>query len=77
MPRAKSRETGQFKTTLVGALGNVEDSLRRFGADSGVPVKNVILSSNVTLGVNNPADPGVAVWFSWDGAGDQVCISNT
>jgi hypothetical protein len=71
-PRAVKREKGQFKTTLPYALGNVETSLRLFGQDSRKPVTNVVLSSNCTLGVNAPDDPGVAVWFTWDGM--QVCI---
>lgn len=71
-PRSQRRENGQFKTSLAGALKNVQDSLRKFGADSRKPVSNVVLSSNVTLGVTRPADPGVAVWFTWDGL--QVCI---
>jgi len=72
-PRYKhARVSGAFKTSLSGALKNVQDSLRRFGADSGKSVKDVVLSSNVTLGVNRPDDPGVAVWFTWDGM--QVCI---
>lgn len=72
LPRAKSRERGNFKTTLAGALNNVETSLRRFGADSGKPVKDIVLSSNCALGVHRPTDPGVAAWFVWDG--EQVCI---
>jgi hypothetical protein len=71
-PRSTRRETGQFKTSLAKALENVQTSLRLFGRDSGKPVANVILSSNVTLGANKPADPGVAAWFTWDGM--QVCI---
>jgi len=71
-PRSTRRETGQFKTTLEGALRNVEDSLRRFGADSGKVVSALVISSNYTLGVRSPADPGVAVYFTWDGL--QVCI---
>lgn len=70
--RTKSREAGRFKTTLAGALKNVETSLQLFGRDSGKPVASIVLSSNVTLGVDRPADPGVAVWFTWDGM--QVCI---
>lgn len=66
------REAGSFKTALPGAMKNVQDSLRRFGALSNKPVSSVVISSNVTLGVNNPADPGVAVWFVWEG--NQVCI---
>lgn len=72
IPRSKSREKGQFRTTLPGALDNVESSLRAFGRDSGKAVSGIVLSSNVTLGVNKPADPGVAVWFTWEGI--QVCI---
>lgn len=72
MPRARGREAGQFRTTLTVALENVESSLRLFGRDSGKAVSGVVLSSNVTLGQTKPDDPGVAVWFTWDG--DQVCI---
>lgn len=72
-PRASKREGGQFKTTLAGALKNVQDSLRRFAVDSKTPLENVVISSNVTLGANVPADPGVAIWFRW---GDMpVCIA--
>lgn len=67
-----ARQPGAFKTTLIGAMTNVSDSLRRFGADSDKPVTDVVISSNVTLGVNTPADPGVAIWFKWDGL--SVCI---
>ncbi len=72
-PRSKSREKGAFKTTLAGALNNVQDSLRRFAADSTKKLDGVVMSSNVTLGVQRPDDPGVAVWFTWDGLG--VCIA--
>lgn len=65
--RSKRREKGQFKTTLPGALNNVRDSLRRFSADSGKKLENVVISSNVTLGNEKPEDPGVSVWFVWDG----------
>lgn len=72
MPRQKSREAGKFRTSLSAALKNVEASLRAFGRDSGKNVTSIVLSSNFTLGVSKPADPGVAVWFTWDGL--QVCI---
>jgi len=72
-PRAKSREKGAFKTTLAGAINNVQDSLRRFASDSGNKLDGLVISSNVTLGVNSPNDPGVAVWFTWDGLG--VCVA--
>jgi hypothetical protein len=67
-----ARQPGQFKTTLAGAMNNVADSLRRFGTDSGKAVADLVISSNVTLGRNNPEDPGVAIWFKWDGL--SVCI---
>lgn len=70
--RAKRREAGRFKTTLAGALKNVEDSLRRFATDSGKKLEGVVISSNYSLGNRKPADPGVAVWFTWDEM--QVCI---
>jgi hypothetical protein len=70
--RHKLREKGQFKVTLAAALANVKTSLERFGKDSGKKVESIVLSSNVTLGNDRPADPGIAVWFVWDGL--QVCI---
>lgn len=73
LPRTERRVTSAFKTGLIGALKNVQDSLRLFGADSGKQLTNVVISSNVTLGENRPADPGVSVWFDWDGA--QRCIA--
>lgn len=70
--RAKWREAGRFKTALPNAIKNVQTSLRGFATDSGKKLKGLVISSNVTLGVDAPADPGVAVWFVWDGL--QVCI---
>lgn len=72
-PRRQNREAGAFKTALAGALKNVQDSLRKFASDSGKRIEGLVISSNVTLGVNRPTDPGVAVWFAWDGL--QVCIA--
>jgi hypothetical protein len=72
-PRATRREPGRFKASLSASLKNVQDSLRLFGTDSGKKLEDLVISSNVTLGVNTPADPGVAVWFKWDGL--QVCIA--
>lgn len=70
--RSARREASRFKTSLADALRNVQDSLRRFGTDSGRPVTNIVLSSNCTLGVERPSDPGVAAWFTWDG--ESICI---
>ncbi len=73
IPRyTRAREKGQFRTQLNSALKNVKDSLRLFAADSGKAMTNVVISSNVTLGAEKPSDPGVAVWFIWDGL--SVCI---
>lgn len=72
IPRYKAREAGRFKTTLHAALGNVEDSIRRFSSDSGKKVSEITISSNYSLGERRPADPGVAVWFTWDDM--QICI---
>lgn len=72
IPRSTRRESGQFRTSLSAALTNVRDSLRRFAADSGKKIEGLVISSNVTLGNQRPSDPGVAVWFTWDGL--QVCI---
>ena len=71
-PRTKTREKGQFKTTLHGALNNVKESLRRFAVDSGKKLEGLVISSNYSLGVERPNDPGVSVWFTWDAL--QVCI---
>lgn len=71
-PRTQRRLPDQFKSSLSAALNNVQKSLAAFGKDSGKKVESVCLSSNVTLGQQRPADPGVAVWFGWDGL--QVCI---
>ncbi|ELT47405.1 J domain-containing protein [Brucella intermedia] len=72
MPRNKNREKGQFRTSLAGALKNVDTSLRAFGRESGKPISDLVISSNVTLGVTKPNDPGVAIWFRWDG--EMRCI---
>lgn len=71
-PRAKYRENGKFKTELPNAIKNVQASLRGFANDSGKKLEGLVISSNVSLGNDVPADPGVAVWFTWDGL--QVCI---
>lgn len=68
-----ARGAGAFKTSLSGALSNVRDSLRLFGQDSGRAVSDVVITSNVTLGGMVGGDPGIAVWFMWDG--EQRCIA--
>lgn len=65
-PRTKSPAKSQFKTTLPTAIDNVQDSLRRFAADSGLKVEGFLVSSNATLMDRSPKDSGVAVFFTWD-----------
>lgn len=71
-PRAKWRDHGKFKTALPNAIKNVQSSLKLFASDSGKKLDGLVISSNVSLGADSPADPGVAVWFTWDGL--QICI---
>lgn len=70
--RSCKRESGQFRTSLAGALKNVNTSITAFARDSRKSVGNIVISSNVTLGSARPDDPGVAVWFVWDGM--SVCF---
>lgn len=72
-PRTERRVSSAFKTGLHSALKNVQDSLRLFGQDTDKPVSGIVLSSNVSLGNDRPVDPGIAVWFTWDGA--ERCIA--
>lgn len=75
LPRSTSRVKSAFRTTLGKAIENVQTSLRLFGSESGKPAANVVCSSNVggLLSTKAPDDPGVAVWFDWDG--EQRCIA--
>jgi hypothetical protein len=73
LPRTKQPGASRFRTSLTGAVSNVSDELRRFGADSGRKVENVVISSNCSLANLRPADAGVAVYFTWDGI--QCCIA--
>jgi hypothetical protein len=73
LPRTERKAASQFKTGLPAALKNVRTALEAFGRDSGKTVTDIVLSSNVTLGHDRPADTGVAAWFTWDGA--QRCIA--
>ena len=65
--RTRYRDRSQFRTKLDGAIKNVRDSLRLFAADSGKAMGRVEVTCNASLMGNTPADPGVAVWFVWDG----------
>jgi hypothetical protein len=73
-PRSARREKGKFSTTLAGALDKVQTSLRLFAKDSGKTISGVVISSNYSLGNERPADPGVAVYFVWDGLGVAIPV---
>jgi hypothetical protein len=72
-PRTKDKLSSRFKTTVAAALKNVSNSLVLFGKDSETPTTDIVISSNVSLGNNNPNDCGVAVWFTWEKK--QLCIA--
>jgi hypothetical protein len=72
-PLTSHPTSSRFRTGLARALANVETSLRLFGLDSGRAVGRVLISSNYTLGDQTPKDPGVAVYFTWDGI--STCIA--
>lgn len=78
-PRWKTyRVKGSFKTDFENAVRNVRKSLELFAKDSGKKIESPVLSSNIDMNPltentgKRPNDPGVAVWFVWDGL--QVCI---
>lgn len=71
-PRTKRPQKSQFKSTLASALNNVKKSLELLASDSSKKVEGLIISSNVTLGEQTPADAGVAIYFTWDGI--STCI---
>lgn len=71
-PRIKNRESSRFDTSLFKALENVQGELARFAKDSGKKLEEIIISSNYSLTDTKPKDPGVAVYFTWDG--ERSCI---
>ncbi len=74
LPRTERKAQSQFKTGLPAAIRNVQKSLADFGKDSGKPVADVAVTSNVAgLTLSQPKDTGIAVWFTWEG--QQRCIA--
>jgi hypothetical protein len=69
VPRSKARVKSSFRTELKAAVSNVRKSLELFAADSGKRIGDLVVTSDVAgiLG-DIPKDPGVALWFEWDGA---------
>lgn len=56
------REQSRFDTTVARALEFVEEEVRRLGG------KQLVISSNCTLGNMRPEDPGVCAYFIYQGA---------
>jgi hypothetical protein len=54
---APRRENSKFDQRLETALANLRHQIELMGG------KQVVLSSNCTLGMDNPADPGVVAYF--------------
>ena len=68
-PRTDARRRERWPghtVTLARSLTECQAELRRLGATG------VVLSSNVTLGAERPADPGVVAYCTYDGT--QVAI---
>lgn len=74
LPRTERKVASQFRTSLAGAIKNVQKSLTAFGGDTGRAVSNIAVTSNVGgIAFETPKDTGVAIWFDWEGA--QRCIA--
>lgn len=69
-PRTKVRQRGAYRSSLSGALKNLRGELRHLCGEQAA--RTLVLSSNVTLGQERPADPGVVAYFTWDG--NQMAI---
>lgn len=63
-PRTQSRQKGLYKTSLAGALKNLRTELRLLCGD--MASRSMVLSSNATLGSENPTDPGVVAYIVWE-----------
>lgn len=66
--RSPARVPSRFKTSLANAMKNVRESLTGFERDTKLKVTGIVISTNATISTHRPHDPGVAVWFKWDGA---------
>lgn len=73
IPRTAMRMRPREGIGMSAAVWALHDSLSLFGRESGCPVTEVVISSNVCIGTPRPKDPGVALYFQWDGA--QRCIA--
>src|SRR6185436_16757922 len=75
-PRER-REQGKFRTNYADALKNVQKSLHAFAVDSGKAINDPVLSTNINpnpLAKKEAVDPGVSVWFTWDGLAVAIAV---
>lgn len=63
-PRTASPQKGAYRTSLAGALKNLKTQVGLLCGNAAAA--SLVLSSNVTLGRENPRDPGVVAFFLWD-----------
>lgn len=69
---AAERKAGQALKSISASAVALRDALGLLGSVTGHPVTDIVISSNVTLDQARPADPGVAVYFDWYGAGRVI-----
>lgn len=74
LPRANRRVRATFRINMARAVEEALDSMRLFALESGGAASGLVISSNVTIGVVRPSDPGVALHFRWDGAWRCIAI---
>lgn len=76
-PRTSAAARGSatnMRTELTAAIKNVNKELELFAKQSSKGVSEVLISSNVTLSSQKPKDPGVAVYFTWDGIATCIAV---
>ncbi|MCP4243924.1 MAG: J domain-containing protein [bacterium] len=72
--RAFKREPLHAQVSMAAQVDRLRMELRGLSIDGGLPVTDVVISSNVTLGVRMPHDPGVALHFVWDGVARCIAV---
>ena len=74
-PRCEARKSANFKITLPKALAELQRELDLMGAALSVLSTNLEtrLDGLPRGGQANPADPGAALYFEWDG--QRVCMA--
>lgn len=73
MLRTKFPDHSRFRVSYADAQGNVLQSLKAFAKEGGKDIVNLIISSNITMMIDEPKDGGVAVYFRWNNI--DCCIA--